>query len=71
MSYTYIRKKSRQASKCSNIELDYVTGRFNACSVSLFVYSGSADIGSNFRIDSCQYVYNLDSSALGAGTYRE
>ena len=26
--------------------------------------------GSNFRIASCQYVYNLNSSALGVGTYR-
>jgi sugar lactone lactonase YvrE len=34
------------------------------------VYSGSADTGSNFRIDSCQYVYNLSSTALGPGTYR-
>jgi hypothetical protein len=34
------------------------------------VYSGSADTGSNFRIDSCQYVYNLNSSALGVSTYR-
>ena len=34
------------------------------------VYSGSADNGSNFRIDSCQYVYNLSASALGVGTYR-
>src|SRR5206468_12368072 len=34
------------------------------------LYSGSADSGSNFRIDSCQYVYNLNSGALGAGTYR-
>jgi hypothetical protein len=34
------------------------------------VYSGSADTGSNFRIDSCQYVYNLSSGALGTGTYR-
>jgi hypothetical protein len=34
------------------------------------VYSMSADSGSNFRIDSCQYVYNLNSSALGVGTYR-
>jgi hypothetical protein len=34
------------------------------------VYSGSADNGSNFRVDSCQYVYNLSSSALGVGTYR-
>jgi hypothetical protein len=33
-------------------------------------YSGNADSGSNFRIDSCQYVYNLNSRALGVGTYR-
>ena len=34
------------------------------------VYSGAADTGSNFRIDSCQYIYNLSASALGVGTYR-
>ena len=34
------------------------------------VYSGNADTGSNFRISSCQYAYNLNSRALGAGTYR-
>ena len=34
------------------------------------VYSGSADTGSNFRISSCQYMYNLSASALGVGTYR-
>ena len=34
------------------------------------VYTGSADNGSNFRIDSCQYIYNLSASALGVGTYR-
>ena len=34
------------------------------------VYTGPADNGSNFRIDSCQYIYNLSASALGAGTYR-
>ena len=34
------------------------------------VYTGSADAGSNFRIDTCQYVYNLSASALGVGTYR-
>ena len=34
------------------------------------VYSGSADTGSNFRISNCQYVYNLNASALGVGTYR-
>ena len=34
------------------------------------VYSGSADTGSNFRISSCQYVYNLSASALGVGTYQ-
>jgi hypothetical protein len=33
-------------------------------------YSGNADTGSNFRIDSCQYVYNLNAQALGVGTYR-
>ena len=33
-------------------------------------YISSADTGSNFRIDSCQYIYNLSASALGAGTYR-
>jgi hypothetical protein len=34
------------------------------------IYSGNADTGSNFRIDSCQYIYNLNSRALGVGTYR-
>jgi hypothetical protein len=34
------------------------------------VYSGNADSGSNFRIDNCQYAYNLNARALGAGTYR-
>lgn len=34
------------------------------------VYLASADSGSNFRISSCQYVYNLAASSLGAGTYR-
>ena len=34
------------------------------------VYTGSADNGSNFRIDSCQYIYNLSASVLGVGTYR-
>jgi hypothetical protein len=34
------------------------------------IYSGSADTGSNFRIDNCQYVYNLSANALGVGTYR-
>jgi hypothetical protein len=34
------------------------------------VYSGPSDTGSNFRIEGCQYHYNLTSSALGAGTYR-
>ena len=34
------------------------------------VYTANADTGSNFRIDSCQYIYNLNSRALGVGTYR-
>jgi hypothetical protein len=39
-------------------------------SVNESVYTANADTGSNFRIDSCQYVYNLNSRALGVGTYR-
>jgi hypothetical protein len=39
-------------------------------SVNESVYSMASDSGSNFRIDSCQYLYNLNSSALGVGTYR-
>jgi len=34
------------------------------------VYVGASDSGSNFRIDGCQYIYNLNSGALGVGTYR-
>jgi 6-phosphogluconolactonase len=34
------------------------------------VYLVAADNGSNFRITSCQYVYNLGSSSLGAGSYQ-
>ena len=34
------------------------------------VYTMPADSGSNFRIDGCQYVYNLNSRALGVGVYR-
>jgi hypothetical protein len=33
-------------------------------------YAMSADSGSNFRISSCQYIYNLSTAALGTGTYR-
>jgi hypothetical protein len=29
-----------------------------------------SDAGLNLRIDSCRYVYNLNSSALGVDTYR-
>jgi Chlamydia polymorphic membrane protein (Chlamydia_PMP) repeat len=39
-------------------------------SVNESVYSSNADTGSNFRIDNCQYAYNLNSRALGIGTYR-
>ena len=34
------------------------------------IYAGAADTGSNFRIDSFQYIYNLSANALGVGTYR-
>ena len=33
-------------------------------------YSMAADSGSNFKISSCQYTYNLAAGSLGAGTYR-
>jgi hypothetical protein len=33
-------------------------------------YIGPSDSGSDFRIEGCQYHYNLYSSTLGAGTYR-
>jgi hypothetical protein len=33
-------------------------------------YIMAADYGSNFRISDCEYVYNLSTKSLGAGTYR-
>ena len=30
----------------------------------------AANTGSDFRIDSCQYIYNLSAGALGVGIYR-
>lgn len=42
-----------------------VTGAVNES-----LYSSNADTGSNFRIDNCQYVYNLNSRAIGTGIYR-
>ena len=48
----------------------YRTGTGGNQQIDESVYTGPADNGSNFRIDSCQYVYNLSASALGAGTYR-
>jgi hypothetical protein len=34
------------------------------------IYTSSSDNGSYFRVSSCQYVYNLASKSLGAGSYR-
>jgi hypothetical protein len=34
------------------------------------IFSMSADTGSYFRISGCQYIYNLNSKALGVGRYR-
>ena len=33
-------------------------------------YLQPSDNGSNFRIDGCQYAYNLSTGSLGVGTYR-
>ena len=48
----------------------YRTGTAGNEQIDESIYSGSADSGSNFRVDSCQYIYNLSASALGVGTYR-
>jgi hypothetical protein len=48
----------------------YRTGTGGNQQIDEAVYSGNADTGSNFRIDGCQYIYNLNSRALGVGTYR-
>jgi hypothetical protein len=42
-----------------------VTGEVNES-----VYSINADTSLTFRIDNCQYVYNLNSRAFGIGIYR-
>jgi hypothetical protein len=34
------------------------------------IYSSAADTGSNFRISSCQYIYNLAARNIGPGSYR-
>jgi hypothetical protein len=47
----------------------YRTGTGGNQSIDESIYTGPADNGSNFRIDSCQYVYNLSASPLGVGTY--
>ena len=48
----------------------YRTGTGGNQQIDESVYSGPADTGSNFRIDGCQYIYNLSASALGAGRYQ-
>jgi hypothetical protein len=48
----------------------YRTGPGGNQQIDESTYTGPADNGSNFRIDSCQYVYNLSASALGVGTYQ-
>jgi hypothetical protein len=48
----------------------YRTGTAGNEQIDESIYIMPADSGSNFRIDSCQYVYNLNSTALGVGTYR-
>lgn len=51
-----------------------VVNRLSASGSSTVVNEGeymqNADSGSNFRIDQCQYIYNLAASVLGVGTYR-
>jgi len=42
----------------------------NVGTINESVYIMSADSGSDFRVEDCQYIYNLSASALGAGTYQ-
>ena len=48
----------------------YRTGPGGNQQIDETVYTGNVDTESNFRIESCQYIYNLNSRALGVGTYR-
>jgi hypothetical protein len=41
-----------------------------AGSIDESVYSMAADSGASFRIAGCQYLYNLDAKAVGAGQYK-
>ena len=45
------------------------TGGSSAGVVNQSDYLMPSDNGSSFRTDNCQYVYNLGTSALGAGQY--
>jgi hypothetical protein len=54
----------------ATITLSRLSGASNLPPVDEALYSMSADNGSNFRVSSCQYIYNLQSNALGAGQYK-
>lgn len=47
----------------------FKNGATTPLSIDEVAYNIPADTGSNFRVSSCQYVYNLSARALGAGTY--
>jgi hypothetical protein len=54
----------------ATISLFRVAGAGMAGAIDESIYSMAADNGNNFRISSCQYIYNLQSSALGPGQYK-
>jgi hypothetical protein len=52
----------------ATIDLQQVSG-MGGLSVDETVYTMAADNGNNFRIDGCQYAYNLNTKQLTAGNY--
>ena len=61
--------RAREDSNLKTIALTRTAGAATG-QIDESIYTGPADIGSNFRIDNCQYIYNLSMSALGVATYR-
>jgi hypothetical protein len=53
----------------ATIELAQLSGAASGA-VNESEYTMPADSGSDFRIDTCSYVYNLNLKSLTVGTYR-
>jgi hypothetical protein len=53
----------------ATIDLTTVAG-VDLLSVDETTYTNPADSGYNFRVDGCQYIYNLNAKPLGTGRYK-